>query len=138
MEKIKVSKEDFELVQLIKERKLDKDDFSFLFTLKDGGYTEKDIKDLKRLRDIKHEDKQRNRLETIEQNNRKIKYAEREIEHRQSQIDKRISLEKHENYIDGKKPLFVLQSDIDETYNQIDQLKEVNKYAQKEYDDNQD
>ena len=95
---------------------------------------EEEYKQILRLRQISKEDKQRGRLESIKSNKRRITYAEREIEHRQDQIKTGISLEKHENYFDGKKPLFVLQSDIDETTNQIEQMKEIIKAAQEEYD----
>ena len=95
---------------------------------------EEEYKEILRLRAIKKEDKQRNRLETIKMGERRIRYAEREIEHRQDQIEKGESHKKHENYIDGKKPNFILINDIEETKVQIAQLKEVNKYAQKEYD----
>ncbi len=97
---------------------------------------EEEYKEILRLRTIKKEDKQRNRLETIKMGERRIRYAEREIEHKQEQIDKGTSLEKHENYFDGKKPIFMLINDIEETKVQIEQLKEQNKYAQKEYDEN--
>ena len=95
---------------------------------------EDEYKEILRLRAIKKEDKQRNRLETIKMGERRIRYAEREILHKEAQIDKGESLEKHENYFDGKKPIFMLINDIEETKVQITQLKEVNKFAQEEYD----
>ncbi len=99
---------------------------------------ENEYKEIMRLREIKKEDKQRNRLYTIESNKRRITYGEREIKHKQEQIDKGKSLEKHANYFDGKKPLFMVQNDIEEILNQMKQLKEINELAQKEYDDNRD
>lgn len=133
-----VTAEEYELVQLMKDKKLTEEDFDFLLTLKDSNFTIKDIKELKRLQEIKKEDKQRNRLYTINNNKRKITFLERDIKHKQGQISCGVCSEKHENYLEDKKPLFMLDNDIDEINAQIEQLKEVNELTQKEYDDNRD
>ena len=95
---------------------------------------EDEYKQILRLRQIKKEDKQRNRRETIKINDRKIKYAEREILHKRGQIGKNVCVEKHDGYLGDLKPLFMLECDIEEITAQIEQLKEVNKAIKEEYD----
>ena len=95
---------------------------------------EEEYKLLLRLRDIKKEEMQKNRLDTIKMNTRRIGHYERVIEDKQNQVNKKDSQEKHENYLDGKKPLFMLQNEIEELEANIEQLKEINKNNQEEYD----
>ena len=80
------------------------------------------------------EDKQRGRLQTIKVNKRNIKAKDREIIYKRNQLKEKKSVEKHEAFLDGKKPLFMLESDIDRINEEIEQLKEINDFAQEEYD----
>lgn len=44
----------------------------------------------------------------------KIKQFQRDIEFKQKQIENGKSLEKHDGYLDGAKPIFYLQNEIDQ------------------------
>ncbi len=93
----------------------------------------KDYAILQTIKAISKEDKQRTRLESIKINNMKLKQKEREVKYKRRQLEKNEPLEKHEDFIDGKKPLFMLESDIDLIQYDINQLKESNKVIQEEY-----
>ena len=97
--------------------------------------SEQDYKKLQFINNLSEEDKQRNRLETIKGNERRIIQLERFRDHKKEQIEKNESVELHPNYKDGK-PIFMIQNEVEETDSQIEQLKEVNKAAQEEYDKN--
>ncbi len=94
----------------------------------------KDYAILQTIKAMSKEDKQRTRLESIKINNMKIKQKEREVEYKQVQLKNKEPLEKHDGFIDGKKPLFMLESDIDLIQYDINQLKESNKVIKEEYD----
>ncbi len=132
--RFKVSKEEYELINVMK--RFTKDDFNLLSTIKENDFTLKDVKDLERTRTITNENKQRNRLDTIKNNNLMIKQQERAIEYKQGQVDKKESLEKEEKYIDNKKPIYMITNEIEQIQAHVKQLKEVNTATQKEYDDN--
>ncbi len=132
--RFKVSKEEYELISVMK--RFTKDDFDLLSTIKENDFTLKDVKDLERTRTITNENKQRNRLDTIKNNNLMIRQQERAIEYKQGQVDKKESLEKEEKYIDGKKPIYMITNEIEQIQAHVEQLKEVNTATQKEYDDN--
>lgn len=100
------------------EKTVSKEDFALLQTIKA----------------ISKETKQRVRLQTIKINELKIKAIKREIVFKKAQLKKKESLEKHEAFIDGKKPLFMLKSDIEKIEFEINDLEEVNKSTQEEYD----
>ncbi len=131
--RFKVSKEEYELINVMK--RFTKDDFNLLSTIKENDFTLKDVKDLERTRTITNENKQRNRLDTIKNNNLMIRQQERAIEYKQGQVDKKESLEKEEKYIDGKKPIYMITNEIEQIQAHVEQLKEVNTATQKEYDD---
>ena len=131
--RFKVSKEEYELISVMK--RFTKDDFDLLSTIKENDFTLKDVKDLERTRTITNENKQRNRLDTIKNNNLMIRQQERAIEYKQGQVDKKESLEKEEKYIDGKKPIYMITNEIEQIQAHVEQLKEVNTATQKEYDD---
>ena len=95
---------------------------------------EEDYKLLQRIKAVTLEDKQNLRLENIEINKRKINQFKRLIKHKEDQIYKKESLEKHEGYLDDKKPLFMLQNEIEEIQAQINQLERANKNSKEEYD----
>ena len=131
--RFKVSKEEYELISVMK--RFTKADFDLLSTIKENDFTLKDVKDLERTRTITNENKQRNRLDTIKNNNLMIRQQERAIEYKQGQVDKKESLEKEEKYIDNKKPIYMITNEIEQIQAHVKQLKDVNTATQKEYDD---
>ena len=122
-EPFKVDEAEFKLVQQIR-------------NLKEKGFTDDDILQLDRNKEISKETMQKTRFETIILTTRRIKQVKRDIEYKRMQIKEKKSLEKDDRYVDGKKPFFMLENEIEELQGQIDQLKEISKFAQKEYDDN--
>lgn len=117
-----------------KTRKISEEDFALLSVLKEKNINIEELKELDRLREIKLEDKQHARLETIKINNRRIKAFERLVKYKKDQIKSNVSLEKHEQSFDEKKPIFMLENEIEESEAQIEQFKELNKLTQEEYD----
>ena len=95
--------------------------------------TEKDYAALQRIKAYSEEDKQRNRLETIETNSRHIKHMERARDHKKGQVKEGVSVEVHPGYKDFK-PIFMLENEVEEIQSQIEQIKKINKTAQEEYD----
>ena len=95
---------------------------------------EEDYKLLQRLKTISKENKQRLRLLSIKTNKTKIKQKQREIDFKQKQLKEEKCVEKHESFVDGVKPLFMLKSDIENIEAEIEQFEEESKYAQEEYD----
>ena len=89
---------------------------------------------LQRIKGLTPGAKQKNRLETIKGNTRRIKHFGRSIIHKKQQIKDETCVEKHEGYIGDIKPLFMLDNEIEEINAQIEQLKEINKATQEEYD----
>ena len=96
--------------------------------------TEEEYKFLERMKAITKEDKQRNRLKTLKNNNNQITKLQRSIDARKEQIKDGMPLEKHELFLDGAKPLWYVQNDIDTDEVQIEELKEMNQAVQEEYD----
>ncbi len=95
---------------------------------------EEDYKLIQRMKSLSDEDKQRNRLFGIKRYKIQIKQQERAIEYKRKQIKEKNSLEKHADFLDGKKPLFMLESDIEQLQFDIDNLKVVLKSAEEEYE----
>ena len=96
--------------------------------------SEEDFKILQRVKETNLEDKQRNRLDTIKANKRRVVQFGRMIKDKKEQIKDKIYKEKSETYIDGAKPDFILQNEIEDIQAHIEQLKEVTKKTQEEYD----
>ena len=96
--------------------------------------SEEEYKLIQRLKLFSKEDKQRTRLLSIKKNKRQIKQKQREVEFKKEQIKNKEVLEKHVDFVDGKKPMWYLQNDIEDIEAQIEELEEQSKYAQKEYD----
>ena len=96
--------------------------------------TEEEYKQIQRMKGLTEENKQKNRLDTIKNNNLMIKHIGRAIEYKRSQIDKKASLEKEDKIIDGKKPIYMLTNECEQIEAHIEQLKEVNEATQAEYD----
>ncbi len=71
------------------------------------------IKKVKRQLLLDKEQKQYTRKLLIKTNNMKIKFKRRELEFKRMQIKEKKCLEKHEDFLDGKRPLFMIESDID-------------------------
>lgn len=105
-----------------------------LRNLKEKGFTDEDILQLDRSKAITKENMQKMRLDTIEMQEMRIKQQEREIRYKQEQLDKKEPLEKHDDFFDGKKPLFMLESDIEKIKHEIKQGKEGIKIIKEEYD----
>lgn len=101
---------------------------------KENKVSDEDFALLQRIKGVTPEIKQKNRLETIKGNTRRIKHFKRTIEHKKLQITDKTSVEKHEGYIGDIKPLFMLENEIEELEAQIEQLKEINKLTKEEYD----
>ena len=120
-ESFKVSEKEYKLVQQIR-------------NLKEKGFTDEDILQLDRSKEISKENIQKTRLETIKVNTRRIIQVKRDVEYKRMQLRKEESLEKDDRYVDGKKPLFILENDIEETEANIKQIEEINKITQEEYD----
>ncbi len=95
---------------------------------------EADKKLLERIKATTPEDKQRQRLDTIKGNERRVIQFGRMIKDKQEQIEDKVYKEKSETYIDGAKPDFILQNEIEDIEAHIEQLKEVTKKTQEEYD----
>jgi len=120
-EPFKVNESEFKLVQQIR-------------NLKEKGFTDEDIVQLDRSKEIKKEQMQKMRLETIKVHEMQIIHKGREVKYKQDQLDKRECLEKHDDFVDGKKPLFMLESEIEITKGNITQLKEAVTAIQEEID----
>ena len=120
-EPFKVDEAEFKLVQQIR-------------NLKEKGFTDDDILQLDRNKEISKETMQKTRFETIILTTRRIKQVKRDIEYKRMQIKEKKSLEKDDRYVDGKKPFFMLQNDIEETEANIEQMEESIKTIQEEYD----
>ena len=97
---------------------------------------EADYKLLQIIKNVNEEDKQRNRLISIETNTRRAKHIQRAIDYKNNQLKEGESLEKHEHTLDGKKPLYIIENEIEESLAQIKQLEEANKFTQEEYNKN--
>ena len=118
---VTVSKKEYELITQIR-------------NLKEKGFTDDDILQLDRNKAITKENMQKARLDTIKINTRRIKHYKRSIANKQEQIDKKKPIEKEEAYIGEIKPFFMLQNELEEIAANIEQLEEINKLAQEEYD----
>ena len=118
---LKVNEQEFKLVQQIR-------------NLKEKGFTDDDILQLDRNKEIGKENMQKMRLDTIEMQEMRIKQQQREVKYKQEQLDKKESLEKHDDFFDGKKPLFMLESDIEKIEYEIKQSKEGIKSIKEEYE----
>ena len=117
--------------------KINDEDYKLLLqirNLKEKGITEEEILQLDRNKELSKENKQRTRLESIRVNKMQINHKEREIKYKQKQLDNKECLEKHDDFFDGKKPLFFLESDIERIKYDIWALNESNKLIQEEYD----
>ena len=120
-EPFKVNEQEFKLVQQIR-------------NLKEKGLTDEDILQLDRNKEISKENMQKTRLDTIKITIRRIKQVKRDIEYKRMQIKENKSLEKDDRYVDGKKPFFILENDIEETEANIRQMEESIELIQGEYD----
>lgn len=120
-DEVKVTKKELELIKQIR-------------NLKEKGFTDDDILQLDRNKEINKENMQKMRLDTIKQNTTTIKHYGRTITHKKQQIKDETSVEKHEGYIEEIKPLFMLENEIEILETNIEQLKEISKSAQEEYD----
>ena len=96
--------------------------------------TKKDKIRLERMDSLSEEDKQYQRLKNIEQYEIQAKIKQREIDYKKAQIKNGESLEKHESFVDGKKPMFMLESDIDKLEFEINGLRDVIKSSREEYE----
>ena len=120
-EPFKVNEQEFKLVQQIR-------------NLKEKGFTEEDILQLDRNKEISKENLQRARKDTIIVNTRRIRHYKRSIDHKRMQVKTNNIVEKEEAYLEDKKPAFMLENEIEEQAANIEQLEEINKLAQEEYD----
>jgi len=121
-EEYKINEQEFKLVQQIR-------------NLKEKGFTDEDILQLDRNKEISKENMQKMRLETIKMQEMAIIQKEREINYKREQLDNKEPLEKHDDFFDGKKPLFMLESDIEKIQYEIRGIKESIKAIEKEHDD---
>ena len=94
---------------------------------------ELDFQILQQAKAIEKENLQYSRLRTIEQHSLQIRMKNREIDFKKKQQKDGESLEKHEAFLDGKKPLFMLESDIERIKFDIESLIDVIKGATKQY-----
>ena len=117
----KVNEQEYQLIQQIR-------------NLKEKGFTDEDILQLDRNKEISKENMQKMRLETIKMQEMAIRQKEREIKYKKDQLYKKESLEKHDDFFDGKKPLFMLESDIEKIEYEIRGIKESIKTIQEESD----
>lgn len=95
----------------------------------------KDYAILQTIKAIDQEDKQRARLRAIKQDELHIKIKEREIKYKQEQLANKTPLEKNEEFLDGKKPLFMLESDIDQIEFQIEDMRSRIKTTKEAYEE---
>ena len=96
--------------------------------------SEEEYKKLQRMKAIDAENTQKNREITIRKNNLSIKQYERMISDKNTQINQKNYTEATESFVDGKKPAFMLQNEIDELNESIIALKEVNDAIKAEYE----
>lgn len=96
--------------------------------------TKKDKLKLDIIDNLSKEDMQYQRLKSIEQYEIEIKIRKREIDYKKEQLEKKESLEKHEAFVDGKKPLFMLESEIDKIVFEIVGFDDMIKGAREEYE----
>ena len=95
--------------------------------------SEMEYKTIQMLKQISKEDKQRQRLILMEANLRKVAQTNREIDYKQKQFDSKEVTEKHDSFVDGKKPLFYLQNDIEDLKAIIKELEFNYKRLEEEY-----
>ena len=74
------------------------------------------------------------RLQSIEINELRIKQHQRAKAFKEDQVNKGVSLEKHTEFLDDKKPIFYLENEIAEFDLQINRLLDQNKRIQEEMD----
>ncbi|MAF50782.1 MAG: hypothetical protein CMH64_01695 [Nanoarchaeota archaeon] len=89
--------------------------------------TEKEYNLIRSVQNATPEDKERQRLETINTNEMRIIQFQRMIDDKKDQIETKIYREKSENYIDGAKPAHILQNEIEDIAAHIEKLKQVNE-----------
>ena len=94
----------------------------------------KDFALLQIIKATTQEDKQRSRLDTIKANKRKVIQFGRMIKDKKEQIESKIYKEKSETYIDGAKPDFILQNEVEDITAHMEQLNEISIKIQEEYD----
>jgi len=96
--------------------------------------SKKDKLRLERMDTLSEDDLQYQRLKSIKQYEIEIKIRQREIEYKKVQLEKKESLEKHEAFLDGRKPLFMLESEIDKINFDIQGFEDMIKGAREEYE----
>ncbi len=119
--RFKVSEEEYKFMQKVR-------------NLKEKGFTDEDILQLDRSKELSKENMQKQRLSDIEMNKLRLTQFKRAIEFKEKEVKTGNSLEKHEEYVDNVKPIFVIKNDIDIIHNQIKQTEKVIKAQQEEYD----
>ena len=102
--------------------------------IKTRKVTEKEYIQIKRLNSIKKVDKQHFRTQEIKRNEMLVRAKTSEIRFKQDQLTKKESLETHDSFTDGKKPLFMLQAEIEQIKFEIDGTKEIIKHLKEEYE----
>ena len=75
------------------------------------------------------------REQTIATNELRVRQFQRMIEDKKDQIETKIYREKSENYIDGAKPDFILQNEIEDIEAHIEGLKDVIENTKKAKND---
>ena len=78
--------------------------------------------------------RERQRKILMDANSKKITQHNREIDYKQNQLNTKIVTEKHDSFVDGKKPLFYLQNDIEDIKAEIKELEFSNLRLKEEYD----
>lgn len=96
--------------------------------------TEEEYKQIQHQKEINIENLQKDREIGIKTNKMRIIQMTRELEYRKDQIKKEVSLEKHEDFVDGKKPLFFIQNEIDNAQMNLERLTESTKELEEEYE----
>lgn len=77
--------------------------------------------------EIGKEQAEENKKLSIERNEIKIKTWTRERDNKETQIKNKEYLEKHEAFLDGKKPEFILLNEVDIINQQIKEAEEATK-----------
>ena len=94
---------------------------------------EEDFAKLQQIKLIETENLQYQRLRTIEHQAILIRNRQRAIDYKRNQIKEGNCKEKHEAFIDGIKPVFMLESDIEQINFEISGFIDVIQGAAKEY-----
>ena len=115
------------------DKKVSEEDFKIIQELKKDP---KLIQKVNRQIELTKEQKQYERKNLMKYNNILIRIKRRELEFKRNQLKDKKCVEKHADFVSGVKPLFMLESDLEQIQYDIDgivlQVNNLNEEFQKE------